>query len=88
MSVKDIFPLTIIADRYNGVFSGGKYTAWGCDPWDIPPEVDDGDNICRNFWETYDLPVGRGETPMEAYYDLIVREREFQAYWDKEHGIT
>lgn len=25
------YPLTIIADRYNGTYSGGRFTAWNMD---------------------------------------------------------
>ena len=47
----EIYPLVIIRDRYTGVYSGGKYTAWSGDVEDIlpPPEVNDDDVICMNF---------------------------------------
>ena len=34
-----VYPLTIKADRYSGVYSGGAYTAWPCDEAEIPSEV-------------------------------------------------
>ena len=48
----EIYPLVIIRDRYTGVYSGGKYTAWSGDVEDIlpPPEVNDDDIVCMNFW--------------------------------------
>lgn len=29
---RDIYPLTIVKDRYTGVYSGGIYTAWKLSP--------------------------------------------------------
>lgn len=31
-----VYPLTVVADRYSGAYSGGKWTAWNLYPWDVP----------------------------------------------------
>lgn len=32
----ELYPLTIIKDRYSGVYSGGKWLAFNLDPEEIP----------------------------------------------------
>ena len=67
-----IYPVIIIADRYGGVYSGGKYTAWPCTPWDIPVEAAADDVTCAGFWAEHGTElVGLGNTPDEAMNDLI-----------------
>ena len=46
---EDIYPLTIIPDRYNGAYSGGKWLAFDQYHYNIPDEVDDGDVECCWF---------------------------------------
>lgn len=67
---EDIYPLVIIKDRYTGVYSNGKYTAWNMYFEDIPREIDEDDVTCRNFWHSYEEVVGLGDTPNEAVEDL------------------
>ena len=66
----DIYPLVIIKDRYTGVYSNGKYTAWNMFFEDIPKEIDEDDVTCHNFWHSYNGIVGLGETPSGAIEDL------------------
>lgn len=66
----DIYPLVIIEDRYTGVYSNGKYTAWNMYFEDIPREIDEDDVTCRNFWHECEEIVGLGDTPNEAVEDL------------------
>lgn len=49
--VYDIYPLTIICDRYSGTYSGGEYLAFNLDFDEIPQEVlgDDTTAICYKF---------------------------------------
>lgn len=68
-----IYPLTIILDRYGGVYSGGIYTAWNLDAQHIPWEVRGSDPNCMAFWENFDGIVGLGKTPREAQVDLYVK---------------
>lgn len=72
-----IYPLTIIQDRYNGIYSGGKFTAWNLCPDELPGGATADDVTCRMFWDDPEIAVGRGSTPNEALFDLaIALERE------------
>lgn len=64
------YPLTIVYDRYTGVYSGGKYTAWNLLPWEVPKEIDGDDVECRDFWYNNLIPVGVGDTPEKAVENL------------------
>lgn len=56
----DIYPLTIVKDRYTGVYSGGEWTAWHCDADEVPPEIASGDLPCGRFWDSaHDATVSR-----------------------------
>lgn len=66
----DIYPLTIVKDRYNGCYSDGKYTAWNLETEEIPTEISYDDVTCCYFWADNEIPVGKGETPMEAIQNL------------------
>lgn len=65
-----MYPVTIICDRYWGVYSKALWTAWNCRPNAIPEGVTDEDCECHAFWLNYSGLVGKGETPDEAYRDL------------------
>lgn len=67
------YPVTIVADRYAGTYSGGNYTAWPLYPHQLPDGHDDGDSECMNFWYEYKEPVGKGRTPQAAFEDLLVK---------------
>ena len=69
----EIYPLTITRDRYCGAYSGGYFTAWNMDYYEIPTEPEEDDVSCMMFWYTTDIVVGRGETPQEAVDDLTRR---------------
>lgn len=72
-----IYPLVIISDRYDGAYSGGKYTAWNVDFDEIPSDIDSDDVWCHNFWhEQEENPtyfVGKGDTVSEALADLYIK---------------
>lgn len=74
MKDTDLYPITIIADRYNGSYSKGKFTAWNLR--EAPVEVEDGDIECMNFWDDYKGLVGKGETPNEALEDLTEKSKK------------
>lgn len=82
--MKDIYPLTIIQDRYTGTYSHGLYTAWNLDFYSIPQEIDGDNNTCGDFWDKFQsgelvlynvfnkkVFVGLGNTPDEAFQNLI-----------------
>ena len=70
--LKEHYPLTVISDRYDGTYSGGKYTAWPALYFRIPLEVDGSDNDCDDFWsnEADESFIGFGSTVQEAIDDL------------------
>jgi hypothetical protein len=69
----EIYPLTIIADRYSGTYSGGLYTAWNLAYDVIPDGVEfDGDDAL-DFWESNSIPYGKGRTVSEALIDLYLK---------------
>lgn len=74
------YPLTVVMDRYSGIFSGGKFTAWNRDPDMIPDDVYGGDSEAFDFWKKYHNDrgkksdfntIGFGNTVEEAIDDLI-----------------
>lgn len=69
---KDLYPLTIVNDRYNGIYSGGKYTAWHLEFEDVPNDIAMDDITVNDFWGIADLRylVGKGGTIEQAYEDL------------------
>lgn len=72
---------TIIADRYGGMYSKGKYTAWNLPFTQVPREIDGDDMECATFWGKFmqgpffsfkkRVHVGFGDTPQSALDDLI-----------------
>lgn len=76
---EDLYPLTIIRDRYTGVYSGASFTAWNLDYDEIPYEVSGDDISCYQFWSGLDTAiyvVGKGATVEEAYCDLLQKMGE------------
>lgn len=69
----DIRPLTIIADRYNGGYSGGKFVAFNLEFKDVPESVYGGDIECGFFWDTINIPYGIGDTPNAAMIDMFTK---------------
>lgn len=72
----DIYPLTIISDRYNGAYSGAKFLAFNIDHWDIPEEIGSGDGDEMRFWDGgihQKYKIGKGSTPQEAFNDLWLK---------------
>lgn len=67
----EIYPLTIISDRYNGTYSGGGYLAFNLYSDQIPEEVSGSDLECASFWNNTQLIVGKGSTPENAHQDLF-----------------
>jgi hypothetical protein len=73
---RSVYPLSIVAARYGGVYEGGEYLAFPCDPDAIPEGWDSGDVACATwFSERLLSPIGRGRTPDDALSDLVQRLR-------------
>ena len=68
--ISDIYPLTVVSDRYTGTYSGGEYTAWNLYPEDIPKAIFSDDDTCCDYFRTTRDIYGRGDTPNEAAIDL------------------
>lgn len=65
-----VYPLTIIKDRYSGIYSGGVYTAWNKEADEIPIQIYCDDITCCNFWVDNKEIVGLGLTPNLAEENL------------------
>ena len=77
--IEDIYPLTIVCDRYTGSYSGGKYLAFNMDAWQVSKlPIDDSDVECRDFWysDAKNYIVGKGDTINESVVDLFNKLRE------------
>jgi len=70
MVIKDIYPVSIVKDRYGGVYSGGRYVAFHLHPEEIPEDAFGGDTEAYYFWENTRMPIGKGSTPNDALYNL------------------
>lgn len=68
--LKTKYPVTIVCDRYSGTYSNGGWLAFPLDFDEIPPEVNDEDTFCQNFWNNYKEPVGKGRYPDDALDEL------------------
>lgn len=79
-----IYPLTIVRDRYNGVYSGAKFTAWHCEAESIPEGVNGDDVGCDECWDEiehsseWENQIGYGNTIDEAIEDLFGRLNRFE----------
>ena len=75
---KELYPLTIVMDRYTGTYSGGIFTAWNLDPDEVPEEICADDNSTSEFFDDIryrrrDYIYGIGGTPDEAAMDLYIK---------------
>lgn len=66
----DVYPCTIVSDRYGGAYSGANWLAFNTYEDGVPGDVQGGDIECWDFWKKFDGVVGKGETPSEALEDL------------------
>lgn len=89
-SVNEIYPITIISDRYTGTYSGGKWTAWPLDPDNLPDGIFGGDIECAVAWRNLKedrkrgkLAFGVGNTPEGALSDLIRSDKCITERYEK-----
>lgn len=68
--MRDLYPITIIEDRYTGTYSGGLFTAWNRYACELPEGPAADDVTCMKFWLDNTEPVGVGNTPEAALADL------------------
>ena len=76
MSKKYPWPLTVVCDRYGGVYSGANFIAWNLEPDCVPMDSQAGDGTCSDFWDDNERVVGRGHTADLAIDDLIENMRK------------
>ena len=67
------YPSTVLQDRYGGTYSGGDWLAFPLEPGEIDEDVLGDDVSCMCFWERYKEPVGKGNSPSEAFMSLVVK---------------
>ena len=70
------YPCTILRDRYSGTYSGGLFVAFPFSPNDIPAEADGSDIECALLYGREDIIFGKGETPDQAYWNMVEKIRE------------
>ena len=80
----EVYPATIVADRYDGTYSGAKWIAFQFDSENVPEQIggDDTDEI--DFWERHNpefFPIGKGSTPDLALSDLKEKLKEYYGKW-------
>ncbi len=67
------YPLTIVKDRYGGVYSGGKWLAYNKHPWEIEDSDEFADDVsCMMFWDEERL-IGVGESPKSSVLNLMLK---------------
>ena len=70
------YPVTIVSDRYDGAYSEAEWLAFPLEYDEVPDEVNAGDGTSLHFWENYTEPVGKGNTPTDAYINLIRKMKQ------------
>ena len=64
------YPRVIIKCRYGGIYEGGEWAAFPCDPDQIPESAQGDDRECEAWWKAPTLAAGVGTTPDEALRHL------------------
>lgn len=64
------YPVTIIKSRYQGAYEGAQWVAFNAN-MDEVDDAEGSDITCSIFFERYQGPIGRGESPKHAYDDLV-----------------
>lgn len=80
MSIQ-VWPLTIINDKWDGKYSNAKYLAIESYHDDLHRFIIGTEPENYTFWTTYlceEYPIGKGSTPILAYKSLLrqLKERE------------
>lgn len=71
--IDKMYPLTVIADRYQGIYSGGEYLAFPLQYTNILEGPIASDGECAAFWDqedSLDYLIGKGDTPNNAVRNL------------------
>lgn len=74
-----MLPVTVVKDRYSGVYSGGAWLAlageWTEEELDAGPHESDVE--CAIFFEEHKHEVGIGPNPSLALVDLIMKRPDY-----------
>jgi bifunctional DNase/RNase len=80
----NIYPVTVVMDRYQGTYSNAQWLAFNFDPSEVPEEIGGDDPTETIFWREHDdkkLPIGKGNTPDEAIADLKAKVKRYYENW-------
>ena len=74
-TAEDLWPVTIVPARYDGVYEPGAWLAFPNQPPDLPELWDAGDVLCATFWADpqRQQETGGGGSPQAAYADLVAK---------------
>ena len=81
-TIEDIYPLTIMRDRYGGIYSEGEFLAFNDYFHHLPKDIAGNDGACISFWTNFsqgkslnyfNKPVfcGFGSSPVKALNNLL-----------------
>lgn len=82
ISILNLYPIVITQTRYSGTYEGGKWASFPSleDERMLPEDAFGDDSECIDFWWSEKAAnIGRGETPNEAYIDMLERARKYGA---------
>jgi len=65
-------PVTIVRSRYGGIYEPGMWLAFPVRPDLLPSDWAADDVACMQFFEDRKGEFGGGESPQEAYKDLLI----------------
>lgn len=68
--IKIKYPITVVADRYGGLYTEGEWLAFPLRPEDVPRQSNGSDIAQLDFLESYHEPYGIGPTPDVAVNQL------------------
>ena len=75
----ELYPITIIKDRYSGTYSGAKWLAFNDYEENVGILPIHGSDVnCQEFWSRHAnnyYPIGKGLTPNDALADLYLHSR-------------
>ncbi len=74
MDAVGVWPLTVCATRYQGVYEGGRFVAFNLFAQDVPEQVFGDDVECADFfWGDSRVVFGVGDCLDDAVADLVGR---------------
>lgn len=74
--IKNKYPITVVADRYGGLYTEGEWLAFPLRPEDVPRQSNGSDMAQLDFLESYHEPYGIGATPDAAVNRLTKNSLE------------